>query len=60
MLNPTLAVVLARPTMLSPRIVVVPKPPPAISRAEIEVVAFVPPTVVVEIKKSPPAFRKVH
>ena len=58
-LNPTFDVVVAWPEMLRPRSVVVPNPPPAISRAEIEVVA-VPATVVVERYKLPPAFLIAH
>ena len=38
-LNPTLEVEVAKPDMFKPRKVVVPKPLPAISRAEMEVVA---------------------
>ena len=45
--------------MLSPRIVVVPKPEPEISKAEMEVVA-VPAKVVVAKKRLPPAFRVTH
>ena len=59
MLKPTLDVLVAKPEMESPRSVVVPKPPPAISSAEI-VEVEVPATVVVLKYKLPPAFRKVH
>ena len=45
--------------MFRPRRVVVPKPEPDISRAEMEVVA-VPAIVVVEKYRFPPAFRNVH
>jgi len=55
--NPTFDVVVAWPTMLSPRSVVVPNPPPAISRAEIEVVANVV-AEEVEMKSEPPALLK--
>ena len=47
-LNPTLDVEVAWPEMLRPRRVVVPKPPRATSRREIDVVA-VPATVVEEM-----------
>ncbi len=47
MLKPTLEVEVASAEMFRPRTVVVPKPSPAISSAEIDVVA-VPATVVVE------------
>ena len=58
-MNPTLAVVVAWPIILSPLTVVVPKPEPDIVRAEVVVVA-VPATVVVDRKRSPPAFLNVH
>jgi hypothetical protein len=58
-LMPTFDVVVACPTMFNPLTVVVPKPEPAISKAEIDVVA-VPATVVVERYKLPPAFRNVN
>jgi hypothetical protein len=45
--------------MFNPLTVVVPKPEPEISRAEIDVVA-VPATVVVEKYRFPPAFRVTH
>ncbi len=45
--------------MFNPLTVVVPKPPPAIVRADVDVVA-VPATVVVEKNRSPPAFRNAH
>ena len=45
--------------MFKPERVVVPKPEPETVRADVEVVAF-PATVVVERKRSPPAFLKVH
>ena len=40
-LSPTLLVVVAKPTMLSPRSVVVPNPVPETERAPIEVLAYV-------------------
>ncbi len=45
--------------MFKPRTVVVPNPPPAISRAEIVVVAR-PDNVVVARYKLPPAFLNAH
>ena len=45
--------------MFRPMRVVVPKPEPEIDSADVLVVA-VPATVVVERKKSPPAFLNVH
>ncbi len=45
--------------MFKPRIVVVPKPVPEIVRALVDVVAL-PATVVVEMYRFPPAFRKAH
>jgi hypothetical protein len=58
--NPTLDVEVAcAPEIARPRIVVVPKPLPETVRALVDVVA-VPATVVVERKRSPPAFLNVH
>ena len=45
--------------MVNPRSVVVPKPEPEMVKADVDVVA-VPATVVVERKRSPPAFLSVH
>ena len=55
MFEPTLEVEVAWPITFNPRIVVVPKPERAISRAEVDVVA-VPATVVVEMQKLVPSF----
>ena len=58
-LNPTFDVDVAWPEILSPLTVVVPNPPPAISKAEIDVVAL-PATVVVEKYRFPPEFLNAH
>jgi hypothetical protein len=56
---PTLEVEVARPKILRPRIVVVPKPDPEISRALIDVVES-PCTVEVAKYRLPPAFLVIH
>ncbi len=58
-LMPTFEVVVAWPEILRPLTVVVPKPVPEISRADIELVA-VPAIVVVAKYKLPPAFLVTH
>ena len=58
-LKPTLDVDVAWPVIFKPSTVVVPNPDPEIVRADVDVVA-VPATVVVDRKKSPPAFRNAH